>query len=666
MLKLINGRLSLGARLALLSALFVTPTALLTVLFVSSSSEQITFAERETAGATYLGEVWPAVTGASASALNADTAEEFGAAEPLQTFEGADGEAARIHAGASLIAAVADGSNLTLDPDLDSFYVMDAVTIRLPALMRAVGELNAAAEGPAESRAVAIAIALDRTQNASAAAQASLQAAMNNNAPGETRTALESLATDLETSITTLTDAGRGAAAGGEADLSAAATQATAAIDTVWRASNAELLRLLDARIDGDRSSQMFNLILVALAVLGAGLLAMAIARGLSTRFTALLSAMEGLTAGELETDIPCRDDRNETGRIAEALVVFRQGLRDRVQLEAASAEAAEKQKRVVARLAAGLDALAKGDLTRRIDEAFPADYEKVKTDFNAAVGQLQETMQSIVGAVQGIHTGAGEISQASDDLSRRTEQQAASLEETAAALDEITATVRKTADGARQANAAGSSARDQAQKSGAVVRDAVAAMSAIEDSAKRISQIIGVIDEIAFQTNLLALNAGVEAARAGEAGRGFAVVASEVRALAQRSSEAAKEIKTLILQSSKQVENGVDLVSRTGEALQEIIAGVEEITALVSEISASTQEQSTGLDQVNTAVNQMDQVTQQNAAMVEQSTAASHSLAQEANGLAELVSHFKTNGGAPNVVASQHERLAAFATGGR
>jgi methyl-accepting chemotaxis protein len=195
-------------------------------------------------------------------------------------------------------------------------------------------------------------------------------------------------------------------------------------------------------------------------------------------------------------------------------------------------------------------------------------------------------------------------------------------------------------------------------------VRDAVAAMSAIEDSAKRISQIIGVIDEIAFQTNLLALNAGVEAARAGEAGRGFAVVASEVRALAQRSSEAAKEIKTLINASSQQVESGVDLVSRTGDALRDIVTGVEQIVGLVAEISASTQEQATGLAQVNTAINQMDQVTQQNAAMVEESTAASQSLANEAGELAHLVSQFKTDA-VPDVQARK-ERVAAYVRGGR
>ncbi len=234
------------------------------------------------------------------------------------------------------------------------------------------------------------------------------------------------------------------------------------------------------------------------------------------------------------------------------------------------------------------------------------------------------------------------EISSAADDLSRRTEQQAASLEQTAAALDQITATGKTTAKGATHARDVVSNAQKDAERTGAAVRRTVEAMGGIERSAHQITQIIGVIDEIAFQTNLLALNAGVEAARAGEAGRGFAVVASEVRALAQRSADAAKEIKSLISTSSGQVAEGVALVAETGQALERILQQVNDINKVVADIAEGVEEQAVGLGQVNAAINQMDQATQQNAAMVEQSTAASTSLAHEASELADLISRFR------------------------
>ncbi|WP_294194334.1 methyl-accepting chemotaxis protein, partial [uncultured Sphingomonas sp.] len=252
-----------------------------------------------------------------------------------------------------------------------------------------------------------------------------------------------------------------------------------------------------------------------------------------------------------------------------------------------------------------------------------------------------------------GINSGAADIRQASDDLSQRTEQQAASLEETAAAMDEITSTVRETAAGARRANDAVVDARSEAESSGEVVRRAVDAMGGIERASNEISEIISVIDGIAFQTNLLALNAGVEAARAGDAGKGFAVVASEVRALAQRSADAAKDVKTKILASSEQVEAGVALVSETGKALQRIITRIGEISTLVSTIAASAEHQATGLQQVNTAVSEMDGVTQQNAAMVEEATAAARSLAEEADRLTAEVSRFRNDTAARAPVAA-------------
>jgi len=318
----------------------------------------------------------------------------------------------------------------------------------------------------------------------------------------------------------------------------------------------------------------------------------------------------------------------------------------ERRQVEAERKAIQDEQDHVVSVLAQSLTGLARGDLTARIDAQFDGRYAVLKQDFNAAVDSLRDAMGAISEAAGGMEGSANEIASASNDLSKRTEQQAASLEETAAALDEITATVRRSADGAKQASATASAASADADRSGEVVREAVAAMGEIEKSSGQITQIIGVIDEIAFQTNLLALNAGVEAARAGEAGRGFAVVAQEVRALAQRSADAAKEIKTLIASSTAQVERGVRLVGDTGQALSGIVAKVGEIDALIREIAVSSQEQATGLNGVNSAVNQMDQVTQQNAAMVEEANAASASLRSEAQDLARQVSRFQT--GAP------------------
>jgi methyl-accepting chemotaxis protein len=400
----------------------------------------------------------------------------------------------------------------------------------------------------------------------------------------------------------------------------------------------------------------------VALAALLAAVAGWLLARTLSRPVKALTQDMQRLATGDLNVQIANAGRGDEIGAMSRAVQVFKDNalaLRDasadrermegdarttRERTEAERNRNAAEQARVVEETGKGLSALSAGDLTWRITADFPGDYVRLKTDFNDALDKLEEAMGVINANARAIHSGSDEISQAADDMSRRTEHNAATLEETAAALDEITATVRRTAEGAKQADQVVRNARADAEQSGLIVANAVEAMSKIERSAKEISQIIGVIDEIAFQTNLLALNAGVEAARAGDAGKGFAVVASEVRSLAQRSAEAAKEIKTLIGASTQQVGQGVTLVGQTGEALQRIVGGVGEITTLVTEIAASSQEQSAGLSQVNIAVNQMDQVTQQNAAMVEESTAAAHSLRREANQLAQLVARFKVS----------------------
>jgi methyl-accepting chemotaxis protein len=375
---------------------------------------------------------------------------------------------------------------------------------------------------------------------------------------------------------------------------------------------------------------------------------------------------VEAIAEGRLEDQTWATQRRDEIGGIARALNLLALQLREAEALRAeqarlrAEAEASraghlaerlaaeEQQASVVTSIGDGLARLAAGELVFRLTAPFPPDYERLRADFNAAMGALQETMRDIGANANSISGSGSEIRVAAEDLSRRTEQQAASLEQTAAALDQITATVKRSASGAVEAGAVVAGATQDAVHTGEVVRRAVGAMGEIESSSRQITQIIGVIDEIAFQTNLLALNAGVEAARAGDAGKGFAVVAMEVRALAQRSAQAAKEIKVLIRASTDQVKTGVGLVAETGEALDRIVAQVRQINDAFLAITAASQEQSIGLDQINSAINHMDQVTQQNAAMVEQSTAASRTLAQDAAELAARISRFKVGDTAP------------------
>lgn len=371
--------------------------------------------------------------------------------------------------------------------------------------------------------------------------------------------------------------------------------------------------------------------------------------------------SMGEIAKGILDTPIPGLDRKDEIGGMAAAVEIFRQSAFRNLELERAAeenrrtaerekaeaqaraeADATERLNRATGSLADGLRRLASGDMMCEIHEQFSPQFEALRHDFNASVSQLRSVLMSVGQSGRVVTSGSNEISHASDNLSKRTEQQAASLEETAAALEEITANVRNTSQRAGEARDVVRKARSHAEHSSVVVGNCVTAMGRIENSSRQISQIIGVIDEIAFQTNLLALNAGVEAARAGDAGKGFAVVAQEVRELAQRSASAAKEIKTLIGNSETAVSEGVKLVNDTGSGLNEIAGLVQLINQHMDAIATSAQEQSSGLSEVNTAVNHMDQATQQNAAMVEEMNAAGAGLAQEAANLSRLLQQFR------------------------
>ncbi|KAA3500641.1 methyl-accepting chemotaxis protein [Rhizobium rhizogenes] len=420
------------------------------------------------------------------------------------------------------------------------------------------------------------------------------------------------------------------------------------------------------AKGSGELTAETNSTILTSLAVIGfvfsiGVILAIFVAsRGITTPIARLRERMVSLAGGETAAEIDGTGRGDEVGQMAQAVQVFRENAierirleqeteanrslseKDRIERERQKANEAADVKFAVDNLAAGLSKLSEGDVSYRIGQPFTATLDGVRNDFNMSAEKLQGALTRVAQNAGGIGAGANEIKSAADDLAKRTEQQAAAVEETAAALEEITTTVRDSTRRAQEAGQIVSRAKAGAEQSGEVVRRAVVAMEQIAKSANEISNIIGVIDEIAFQTNLLALNAGVEAARAGEAGKGFAVVAQEVRELAQRSASAAKEIKALINTSNDQVQQGVQLVGDTGKALTTIVSEVQEINRHVVSIVESAQEQSSGLQQINTAVNQMDQDTQKNAAMVEETNAASHNLAKEVASLNQLLSQFR------------------------
>ncbi len=429
---------------------------------------------------------------------------------------------------------------------------------------------------------------------------------------------------------------------------------------------------------NGSRQQMAIVTAMVALAIGGVALIAIAmtlsrmLSRTIARPITTLTEAMTQLAKGD--NDIAVDADRaDELGDMARAVLVFRDAALAKAEADRAKAEAdrakeeadrarigAEAaQRRVVETLDTALAALASGDLTHVITTPFEPEYERLRQSFNSAVEGLEQSISGVAKSAQSVHSGAAEIYSASEDLSRRTEQQAASLEETTAATQQVTVMVSETARRAAEARTAIEVANGNAAEGGAIVTEAISAMDAIQTSSEEISQIINLIDSITFQTNLLALNAGVEAARAGDAGKGFAVVASEVRALAQRSADAARDIKALIHTSSEQVASGVGRVGNTGEMLTLIGAKIGDTNDLINEIAQNTETQAENLKQVSSAVSSMDRMTQQNAAMVNEATAAARSLATQADELATLVARFRLRSAAATADRPEDEPAA-------
>jgi methyl-accepting chemotaxis protein len=397
-----------------------------------------------------------------------------------------------------------------------------------------------------------------------------------------------------------------------------------------------------------------------AVAVAVFGLAAFLTARRIVSPLSGLSDVINRVAGGALTVNVPYLDRSDEFGRIARTIDIFRAGIAHKAELETEALGSAERLKasqeqaslekrteeeklsRAVDLLAAALGRFAQGDLDCRIEAPFEGRIEALRRDFNASVDRMGETLGGIQGATRNIHANTGMMAKAIGDLARRTEQQAGSLEETAAAVQEITHNVQSSSVRVEEASRIIGKARATADNSASIVQNAVSAMVRIRDASDKISQIISVIDSIAFQTNLLALNAGVEAARAGEAGKGFAVVAQEVRELAQRSAKAAKEIGDLIGNATQEVSTGSDFVEQTGSALIEISRQIVDIAGHVQTMSTVAREQSSSLQEINATVTTMDQMTQQNAAMVEETNAATRQLADEADGLMQMIEKFK------------------------
>lgn len=681
--------ISLKSKLAIIIVSLLTPIFVLGYLLISEKTIAIEFAQKEIHGVSYMRPVRSVLQhvtehrGMVNAYLNGDTsfhdqiiaersaiAEDIKAVDAMENQHGtlldssAEWRAIKTDwqnlAGSSLnaeakdsfvrhtalaekiiglIARVGDTSNLILDPDLDSYYLMDLVVLKLPTLLEELGLLRGTVSGLAASATMSdddkirVAMMAGNLRLMVAGVERSGNVAFENNATLEPR--LGRHIDDL-TAVTNqfLQLVEQQVVRASFIDVSAQEVfeSGTRSIDLdlrLYDETSPILVELLELRIATLNTKKYMALTAVGINLLLSILLTGLTIRSITTPLQQLGEAANAMASGNLNGTIKRLNSKDEMGWLMHSLKTLQKNLDARVK--------------DIARV---MRAMSQGNLREKITDDYEGDFSQVKEDVNATLDKLSDAIGQIKNTADSVAEGASEISQGNTALQGRTEEQASNLEETAATMQSMTDNVNQNAKNAVQASQLADEARQHAEKGGEVVGAAIAAMAEINRSSRKISDITGVIDEIAFQTNLLALNASVEAARAGEHGRGFAVVASEVRNLAQRSAQSAKQIKDLIEDSVGKVEDGSRLVDESGITLNDIVGGVTQVSEIIAEIAEASQEQSSGIVQVNKAVNEMDDMTQQNSAMVEQTNAASETLNDLARRLSQLVAFFNFDHG--------------------
>ncbi len=688
--------ISIRHQLAIIVGLSLLPIALLGYLFINQSNKEIAFGEKEIVGTVYLEALLPDLLAVTAgqqmpSSQAFDTARENFDAR-LDVVEEASAYAA-VRGGAdiaqirdranTLIAKIGDTSNLILDPDLDSYYVMDIMLLKIPAAANAAADLlmlieatNATTDTRLENR-INLAASLEGMTSMISGVSTSLASAIAGNPDGGVSRNMSQPVSDYSDAMTALADSAqtamtdfvksRGLRSLITDDLKAAELRYQNASLAVAQAASTEMQRLLGIRVEGFRNRLHLLLVVSTVLTVTVALFAWFVSSSIARALARLEGNIKRLAEGNGEDRISGTDGKDEISAISRAVALLRDRTIER-QKQVADARLAEQaeqdeerrrieegraaeaermaqsaaeQVRIVAELKQALLRLSEGDLTARIENRFSGDLDEIRLAFNQTLVRFSDVVTQLRQTSHGVKTATSEILSGTNDLSERTTKQAAAIEETSAAVEQLAQTVAGNAKKAETANEKTDMASRLAADGGEVMRQANEAMERITMSSAKISNIIGIIDDVAFQTNLLALNASVEAARAGEAGKGFAVVAVEVRRLAQSTAQASSEVKVLIEQSSDEVASGSQLVADAAERLTSLLDTVKEFSELMHEITRESKEQASALEEVNIAVRQMDEMTQHNAALVEQTNAAIEQTEGQAGELDRIVEIF-------------------------